>query len=224
MLLPDVREHMDASQYLASLAAEKVLAGLPETWTQLKTEIGVVLGLSSKTERGIRANERIFLDRFRRRISEQNGEDESLSNAQAARLVEILCSEIETSIIPSGPYTRPCLMPNVAASRISSLFDLKGPNLIIDCGRDSLFQTILTAERLLAHDNCRMVLAGGLNGTGGPDGLWAETALILGLTTIETARQAGFPVLGLLTVTIGEDAAGDRSVELKPLDGFDYRV
>ncbi|HEV3446062.1 MAG TPA: polyketide synthase, partial [Gemmataceae bacterium] len=42
MLLPDVREHMDPCQYLVSLAAEQVLARIPDQWPKLRSEIGVV--------------------------------------------------------------------------------------------------------------------------------------------------------------------------------------
>lgn len=214
LLLPDVRDHMDASQYLASLAAEQVLAGLPEGGTSLKNETGVVLGLSSKTDRGMRADERIFLDRFRRLVSTRDRTGETISEAEVTRLVETLCQGVTRENLPSGPYTLPGLMPNVAASRISNLFDLRGPNLVIDRGADSLLQAIFTAERLLLHDNCRMVLAGGLSATAGPDGMWAERALLMGLTTLETAAKLALPVQAVLKVITGEEAAGNGATAL----------
>jgi 3-oxoacyl-(acyl-carrier-protein) synthase/NAD(P)-dependent dehydrogenase (short-subunit alcohol dehydrogenase family) len=223
MLLPDVREHMDASQYLAGLAAEQVLTELAEKWPQWKDDIGVVLGVASKTERGMRANERIFMDRLRRRIATRERAGEVIPDAQVVELVERLCQDIATSNIASGPYSLAGLMPNVAASRISSLFDLKGPNIVIDRGEDSLHQSIVAAERLLVHGNCPLVLAGGISATGGPFGGWAEGVLILGLMTLDSAKKAGVPIRGLLTVCPSGSAVADGAIELQPSAGPDYR-
>lgn len=182
-LLPDVTEHMDASQYLTALAASEILSRLPEAWQELREATGVVMGLEGKTERGARANERIFLDRLRRLAA---GSDEEVLAALTERLAQ--------RNPPSGPYTLSGLMPNVAASRASSLFDLKGPNLVIDMGEDSLFQALRVAAGLIAHGDCRLVLAGGLNAAGrGPGD--AEGLLMLALTDPETARALALPVL-----------------------------
>ena len=71
MLLPDVCEHMDPSQYLICLAAEQVLAKISDQWPRLRSEIGVITGVEAKTQCGIDINQRIFLDRMRRRVSER---------------------------------------------------------------------------------------------------------------------------------------------------------
>jgi acyl transferase domain-containing protein/NAD(P)-dependent dehydrogenase (short-subunit alcohol dehydrogenase family) len=187
-LLPDVTEHMDASQYLAALAAGQILSKLPETWRELRETTGVVMGLEGKTERGVRANERIFLDRLRRLAGSPSGEDP----------LAALMARLRERNLPSGPYTLSGLMPNVAASRVSSLFDLKGPNLVIDRGEDSLFQALKVAARLLSHGDCQMVLAGGLNARGRDDEGETEGALMIALAHPEAARAAGLPVLATL--------------------------
>ncbi len=69
ILLPDVTDHMDPSQYLAALASEKIMDRLSDKRLE-RDDIGVVLGLESKTERGINANKRIFLDRLNRWLAE----------------------------------------------------------------------------------------------------------------------------------------------------------
>ena len=74
-LLPDVTEHMDSGQYLALLAAEQVLPALGERLKELRDEIGIVIGVESKTDRGIRANQRIFLDRLKRKFAEDKTSD-----------------------------------------------------------------------------------------------------------------------------------------------------
>ena len=196
-LLPDVTEHMDPSQFLAALAAEKVLSGLP--WQELREATGVVLGLEGKTERGVRANERIFLDRLRRLAGSPSGD--GLVAALAARLAE--------RNPPSGPYTLSGLMPNVAASRVSSLFDLKGPNLVIDMGAGSLVQALAAAAGLVAHGDCRMVLAGGLHAAARDPrdaDNEAEGVLMLALTTPETARALALPEIATFQVAAPGEA------------------
>ncbi len=198
LLLPDVTDHMDASQYLAALAAEKIFDTLPDGWLDANREgVGVVLGLTSKTERGVRANERIFLDRLHRLFTEQEP-PQSLAPGDAARLLEGVTEVIKTDVIPSGPYTLPGLMPNVAASRIPSLYNLNGPNIVVDRGGRSLFEALHAAGHLLRHGDCAMALAGGLHAFTGHEQADNEAALLLALTTRDTAQQEGLPVLATL--------------------------
>jgi acyl transferase domain-containing protein/NAD(P)-dependent dehydrogenase (short-subunit alcohol dehydrogenase family) len=199
MLLPDVTDHMDASQYLAALAAEKVFEAIPD-WARFKNGMGVVLGLESKTERGVRANERIFVDRLRRQVLavRDNG---TLSNADLNRILDKLVENIRARNVPSGPYTLPGLMPNVTAGRIANMFDLNGPNIVVNMGEHSLLQALFVARQLLAHDDCNIVLAGGINATNANNGGEAEAVFLLALTTLEIARREGFPILSTLSLS-----------------------
>jgi acyl transferase domain-containing protein/NAD(P)-dependent dehydrogenase (short-subunit alcohol dehydrogenase family) len=205
MLLPDVKEHMDASQYLAALAAEKAFAAMPEGWMRFKNSMGVVLGLTSKTERGMRANERVFIDRLRRQVKGHGGRGK-LSSTDLNRILDKLVESIRARNVPSGPYTLPGLMPNVTAGRIANMFDLNGPNIVIDMGEDSLLQSFLVARQLLAHDACKMVLAGGVNASNVSDATLGEAVFLLALTTPEIARREGLPVLS--TISFSESDAG----------------
>lgn len=197
-LLPDVTDHMDASQYLAAMTAGEILSRLPQTWQELRESTGVVLGLEGKTERGVRANERIFLDRLRRLTIEKAGTD---PEALAA-----LTDWLARRNLPSGPYTLSGLMPNVAASRVSSLFDLKGPNLVIDMGDGSLFQALSAAAGLLAHGDCRLVLAGGLHAAARDPETEAEGVLMIALADPEAARAAALPVLATVKLAAEGEA------------------
>jgi acyl transferase domain-containing protein/NAD(P)-dependent dehydrogenase (short-subunit alcohol dehydrogenase family) len=199
MLLPDVTDHMDASQYLAALAAEKVFEGMPD-WVRFKNAMGVVLGLESKTERGVRANERVFVDRLRRQVLafRDNG---TLSKADLNRILDKLVEHIRARNVPSGPYTLPGLMPNVTAGRIANMFDLNGPNIVVNMGEHSLLQALFVARQLLAHDDCKIVLAGGINATNADHEGEAEAVLLLALTTLEIARREGLPVLTTLSLS-----------------------
>ncbi|HYX25522.1 MAG TPA: SDR family NAD(P)-dependent oxidoreductase, partial [Thermoanaerobaculia bacterium] len=216
-LLPDVTDHMDPSQFLTALAAEQILSRLPEGWQELREATGVVVGLEGKTERGVRANERVFLDRLRRLAGPEGPALTALTGKLAQRNP------------PSGPYTLSGLMPNVAASRASSLFDLKGPNLVIDRGEGSLFQALSVAAGLLVHGDCRLVLAGGLNAAGrdadaadAADTAEAEGALMLGLVSPETARALALPVLATLRLA-APDPAGEPAVATDTGNGRRWR-
>jgi 3-oxoacyl-(acyl-carrier-protein) synthase/NAD(P)-dependent dehydrogenase (short-subunit alcohol dehydrogenase family) len=200
MLLPDVTEHMDASQYLAALAAEQVFLTMPADWMRFKDSIGVVLGLTAKTERGGLANQRVFADRLRRQVLEHGGNGK-LSKTDRDRVLAKLVESIRTRNVPSGPYTLPGLMPNVTAGRIANMFDLNGPNIVIDMGDDSLLQSLLAARQLLAHEACKIVLAGGVNANNADDAAQAEAVFLLALTTPETARREGLPVLSMISLS-----------------------
>jgi acyl transferase domain-containing protein/NAD(P)-dependent dehydrogenase (short-subunit alcohol dehydrogenase family) len=214
MLLPDVTDHMDASQYLAALAAEKVFETMPEGWVRFKDAMGVVLGLDSKTERGMRANERIFVDRLRRQVLERS-ENGKLSTADLNRILDKLIESIRARNVPSGPYTLPGLMPNVTAGRIANMFDLNGPNIVLNMGDHSLLQSLFVARQLLAHDDCKIVLAGGINASAPSHGSEAEAVLLLALTTVEMARREGLPILTTLNL-FGSDGKSHIQAEDVP--------
>ena len=214
MLLPDVREHMDASQYLAALGAEQVLGSISDKWPAMRSEIGVVLGVEAKTERGMRANQRIFLDRLKRRVVEAAGTD-----ADAVRIAERLEKTIQSDVIPSGPYTLPGLMPNVVAGRVAHMFDLNGPNIVLDMGSNSLFQCVAAAADFLEHKECKIVLTGGINATrtGGDQ---KEGAFLLALTTVETAKEFSLPIECLVTLSSTAADAATLSADYRGASGI----
>jgi 3-oxoacyl-(acyl-carrier-protein) synthase/NAD(P)-dependent dehydrogenase (short-subunit alcohol dehydrogenase family) len=197
-LLPDVTEHMDAGQYLALLAVEQVLPALGDRLKDLRDEIGIVIGVESKTERGIRANQRIFLDRLKRKFAEDSNSD-GLPLAERAAILDRVCAAVRKDVIPSGPYTLPGLMPNVISGRVASMFELHGPNVVIDMGSNSLFQSLMVARDFLMHGECKAVLAGGLNAVCvTPKD--AEAAFLTVLTTEATARELNLPIACFLTL------------------------
>jgi 3-oxoacyl-(acyl-carrier-protein) synthase/NAD(P)-dependent dehydrogenase (short-subunit alcohol dehydrogenase family) len=206
MLLPDVQEHMDASQYLAALGAERVLSAISAQWPKMRGEIAVVMGVEAKTERGTRANQRIFLDRLKRRVAEAPAQP-GLTQEVAGRIAQRLEEAIHEDVIPSGPYTLPGLMPNVVAGRVAHMFDLNGPNIVLDMGSNSLFQCIAAAADFLGHNECKIVLAGGIN-TARTNAEHSEGACVLALTTLETAKEFSLPVECVLTLESAPVPAG----------------
>jgi acyl transferase domain-containing protein/NAD(P)-dependent dehydrogenase (short-subunit alcohol dehydrogenase family) len=198
MVLPDVTDHMDPGQFLPLLAAERILPVLGDRLKELRGVTGVVIGVESKTERGIRANQRIFLDRLKRRFAE-DPEPDGLPPGARNAILERLCAAVRKDVIPSGPYTLPGLMPNVISGRVAHMFELNGPNVVVDMGSNSLAQSVLVASDFLAHGDSKAVLAGGLNAVRmSKDD--AEAVFLMLLTTEATARELNLPVACLLTV------------------------
>jgi 3-oxoacyl-(acyl-carrier-protein) synthase/NAD(P)-dependent dehydrogenase (short-subunit alcohol dehydrogenase family) len=206
LVLPDVAEHMDASQYLAAMAAEKIAESLPPGVLKSDLRIGVTLGLESKTERGVRANERVFLDRLSRVARSGGASDEVL------RLIRKTVTE---KVIASGPYTLPGLMPNVAASRITHTFNWHGPNIVIDRGTGSFAQALDAGIKLIQAGDCELVLAGAINAWTGHQKGSREAATLLGLASAETAQKNGLPVLARIRT---EGAPGATQVALDSAD------
>jgi acyl transferase domain-containing protein/NAD(P)-dependent dehydrogenase (short-subunit alcohol dehydrogenase family)/acyl-CoA thioesterase FadM len=198
-ILPDVLEHMDRSHRLALRTAYRALAGVP--WKERRKKVGVVLGLRGKTDLSLRVNHRLYADRVRRVTG-------------GGVVVE---SILTSNSLPSGPYTLPGLMPNVAAGRIANFFDLQGPNLVLDAGPGgSLVEAFSLAEQLLNDETCELVLSGGLNAITASEVFdvnanpFGEGALLLAVTTIENASIWGVPVLATVRVDSGgPDRHGD---------------
>jgi len=187
MVLPDVAEHMDATQYLATMAAELVAGNMPaDTLRNGAVRIGVALGLEAKTERGVRANERVFLDRLGRIVK---------ASKSANRVYLGVRQQILATVIPSGPYTLPGLMPNVAASRITHTFDWHGPNIVVDRGVASLPEAIRIGMKFVQAGDCEVVLAGGVHAWVGHERQDQEGVALLAIATADTAAKFKLPVL-----------------------------
>ena len=216
MLLPDVTDHMDPGQHLAMLAAERVLPALGDQLKALRGATGVVIGVESKTERGIRANQRIFLDRLKRQFAEDRQSDSLAPGARNA-ILDRLCAAVQKDVIPSGPYTLPGLMPNVISGRVANMFDLNGPNVVVDMGPNSLAQSILLANEFLANGDSKAVLAGGLNAVRMSE-QDAEAVFLMLLTTEATARELNLPIACLMTVD-GSQASQPAPINYRGASG-----
>ena len=204
-LLPDVIDHTDPSQFLALLAASDALSALPDGWRSIAGETAIVLGIESKTERGTGADERIFRDRLYRLVN--SADIRGSSNAETDRLLEKVIAVIDRRNLPSNAYTLPGLMPNVATGRVANLFDLNGPNVVVDKGRRSLAQALTAGVSFLQHGDCKMVLAGALHAAAHAQDGTGEAVLLLAVTTFAEAQNQGFAVLGVLDLAASDSSS-----------------
>ncbi|MCF7965764.1 MAG: SDR family NAD(P)-dependent oxidoreductase [Methylobacter tundripaludum] len=232
-LLPDAVDQMDTSQLLALLAVEQALQDLKD-WQSIAEDIAVIVGIEGKTTLGISANEMIFKDRLFRQLRDRRN-DFPVNDSEWSALLEQLDTAIQTRNRPSGSYTLPGCMPNVVAGRVANYFNLKGPNMVIDKGAESLAQTFEVATQLLRHGDCKLALLGAINAHGGnlaakssprqsADGAKpvGEAALMLAVTTPDEAAAQGWPVLGLVQV----ETAASQSDGISQAVGataWDYR-
>ncbi|MEU4744255.1 SDR family oxidoreductase, partial [Actinosynnema sp. NPDC023658] len=100
------------------------------------------------------------------------------------------------------------VLPNVIASRIAARYDLHGPCLAIDAGRDGTLAALRVAHRYLRTGELDLALVVAVNGNGttgnavlaglGPLPL-GEGAFLLAVTTSRTAAERGLPVLARLS-------------------------
>jgi NAD(P)-dependent dehydrogenase (short-subunit alcohol dehydrogenase family) len=88
------------------------------------------------------------------------------------------------------------------------MFDLHGPNLVVDMGANSLFQSINVAAGFLANQDCKIVLAGGVNAARtSPEHF--EGAFMMALTTPEIAKEHDLPIE--CYISIGEEGGVQAS-------------
>lgn len=224
-ILPDAADHMDAGQVLAVMAAHAAIEGLAAStvggenaFEALRTRTAVVLGVEGKTGRGIEANHRIYLDFVSRRLAGLIGDRGDLGALRDQLFAEV------RGIIPSNPYTLLGLMPNVIAGRVANVFNLRGPNMVLEAGGESLRESLCLAVKMLQSGECEVVLAGGVNGFAGAEVRAAagrgaqrdvsEAALILSLMRADTALERGFRVLAELAAAPEEPEASSASIHV----------
>jgi acyl transferase domain-containing protein/NAD(P)-dependent dehydrogenase (short-subunit alcohol dehydrogenase family) len=212
-VMPDVLDSMDRSQIMAVKVADQALCAIADQWPQWRREIGVVIGFEGKTRSSVAAVERIYLDRVKRRMSEAIS---SNSSAEAQQLVNRIIDAVRERTRPSGPYTLPGLMPNLVAGRISNLFDLRGPNFVIDAAGASLMQAVRIACSKVRRGDCKVMLAGAIStGVGHVSRLMSaecwrrdrptgEAAMVLAIARGDFAREAGLRPLAVLSTAPAE--------------------
>ena len=190
LMLPDLADDMDISQKLAIRLVDNTVSQLESLDADDHNEIGIVLALTGKSERGVEATMRVLAPRFRRQLGSDRRSVEKLDTAmQQSR--------------PSGAYTLQCMMPNVASGRAALQLDLKGPNFVVDSGPNS-FQSSLKAASLLlragVESGSKLIVVASIDANETQtDGQNGEFAGALALTTKSFATARGLEVVGSLS-------------------------
>lgn len=175
-VLPDIAEDMDPTQTLALDVVGRALASVdPGT----RHDTALVLVHEGKTERGREATQAVMVDHLKRRLG---------PGPWSARI-----DAVRSGLRPSGPYTLQGMMPNVAAGRAASRFDLRGPNFAIDAGPEGLDRA-LAAARLLVGDSASLVIVAAISAAGSVLPGRREGAAAFVVTTASRAAELGLPV------------------------------
>jgi 3-oxoacyl-(acyl-carrier-protein) synthase len=206
-LRADVVDQLDVSQLASIAGAEKALARLPG-WRGCRERLGVVAGMVGRTARALAASERLYRDELQRLLTTSHG-DLGLERADAERVARKLHQMIGSTTAPLTPHTLMGLLPNIAAARVAALFDLHGPNLVIDAGDRSILEVLAAANRWLERGAADVMLACLLRLEARDRPRADEAALVLALTTPAFARDHSWQILAELVVGAhGEDKIG----------------
>ncbi|MFJ4654203.1 SDR family oxidoreductase [Nocardia sp. NPDC088792] len=216
-LPPGLMRAIDRCQLMVLACARSIQAGLGEFWTENRSEIGVILGHFGETRNALLYASRCYLDDAAAALRA----DPSLADEPwLDGVLADIAADIRDSVPPATENTFPGMMPNVIPARVANYFGLNGLNMTVDTGFTAAASAIDVAARYLRTGELRMVLAGGINGNsteeqrvllGGllpPGARIAEGAFLLALTTEETAREAGLPVIGFVE-SVSADIAAD---------------
>ncbi len=174
---------------------------------ELRGQTSIVLALGGKTERAVEATLRVLTSRLTR----------DLAGLPAAEAIERTARKAR----PSGPYTLQCMMPNVSAGRAALLFNLNGPNFVVDAGENSLEAAFSSAGLLLRggdKSGTKLVVVAAINANRWPVPMTDaakivnEYAAALAVTTRYYADELGLNVLCPLKSVYGsQNGSDDRS-------------
>ncbi len=210
LVLPDVQDAMDRSQVLATAAAFGALNSAQGELGGWRDTTGVFLGHEGKTQLSVLTNQRLYADQLRRVL-------------RASPLTDALLASID-ELPASGPYTLPGSMPNVAAGRVANHLRLRGPNLVVDAGRGSLFAALEQAEQNLRRGDCEIAIAGAVCGTSLPEfdrGMpLQEGAVALATCTPDFAREHGLPVIAVIELHDSYDTPPTLAVDRRGATGM----
>ena len=193
IVLPELVDDMDISQTLSVKLTDEIISNLPGFSDEMRTRTSFVLAFQGKTERGVEATARVMNSRFQRQLGDN------------ASMVSVLAEGYRRAR-PSGSYTLQCMMPNVATGRAALLFNLNGPNFVVDAGADSISSAIESASLLLrsGHESgTKLVVVAAIDASSNSlpkaksDAIQSdEFAMAIGITTRSTAAEQGWEILG----------------------------
>ncbi|MFH8755956.1 SDR family oxidoreductase [Streptomyces atroolivaceus] len=192
---------VDPCQLMALQVAARFAAEHGELWADLRETTGVIAAHTG-IPRGLVGTSVRCYARDATWALEQQGHDPAFS--QTAERLE----RARQAYPATTEDSQAGVLPNVIASRIAARYDLHGPSMAVDAGRDSTIAALRVAHRYLRTGELDLALIVAVNGNGseesavlagsGPTPL-GEGAFLLAVTRSETAAKRGLPVLARLS-------------------------
>ncbi|MDQ1005673.1 3-oxoacyl-(acyl-carrier-protein) synthase [Streptomyces sp. V4I23] len=223
-LPPPTLRSTDRAQLMLLAAAAHLPKSVHVACERMRDTTGVVVGHMGPTRNSVNYALRCHLKNLRRLVQANTDTGtEWIDSAGLERVEELVRSEV-----PAGDDAMlPGIMPNIIASRVAALRDLRGLNMVIDSGPDSSLDALRTAERYLRHGSLEVVLVAAVSGnstpelsaiieqTGGPE--VAEGAFVLAVTRASTAKREGMTVLASLRTATGPSEPAHLPTNCRPL-------
>lgn len=192
---------VDPCQLMALQVAARFVAEHGELWAEIRETTGVIAAHTG-VPRGLVGTAVRCYARDATWALERQGQDPAFS--QTAQKLERVRQQYPATTEDSQAG----VLPNVIASRIAARYDLHGPSMAVDAGRDSTLAALRVAQRYLRTGELDLALVVAVNGNGseesavlagsGPTPL-GEGAFLLAMTRSETAAKRGLPVLARLS-------------------------
>ncbi|QKV74027.1 SDR family oxidoreductase [Amycolatopsis sp. Hca4] len=205
-----VSDAIDRTQLMALAVAGRFAAEHGPLWQGREETTGVVAAHYGPALSWYHSALRCYADDL---LAVAPGELDPGEFAEAARAAG---EAVRAGTAASTPDTQPGLMGNVIASRIANRYNLNGPVQLADAGPAATAHAIQTAVRHLRGGALDLALVLSVNGNSTEElrtllsrGPLGEGAFLFALARESTAAEAGWPVLGDISIApgTGEPAA-----------------
>ncbi|NGO74119.1 beta-ketoacyl synthase [Streptomyces sp. YC504] len=196
-LPPATHPSLDRSHLMTMHAMHELAGHRDPPWANDGERTGVFVGHLGPTKGSIEYTLRVGADDLGRRIEDAGVEGLSMTAAEFAAAVRERVRRAD-----SDTYTG--FICNVIASRVAVQFDLHGPALALDAGRDAALAALHAARRCLEAGDIDFALvlavsantaSGALLLDGEPEGPLREGVFTLVLTRASRAGALGLPLL-----------------------------
>ncbi|PSL52511.1 beta-ketoacyl synthase-like protein [Saccharothrix carnea] len=208
---------VDPCQLMALQVAARFAAEHGEMWADVRETTGVIAAHTGMPRALVGTAVRCYAHDATWLLG-RHGDDPAFSHV--AQRLEKIRQQLPATTEDSQAGT----LPNVIASRIAARYDLHGPCMAIDAGRDGTLAALRVAHRYLRTGELDLALVVAVNGNGSTENVvlaglgsapLGEGAFLLAVTTNRTAEERGLPVLARLSFDDAPQerppAAGDRS-------------
>ncbi|WEV47403.1 beta-ketoacyl synthase N-terminal-like domain-containing protein [Bifidobacterium sp. ESL0690] len=148
---PVLVSHMDVTQRLAILAAKDIMEDVRK---EPKDTVGALFGQPSGLAVGGRRELRIRLVEVNAAIDRS-----SMAADDKERVKQWIDHQVKARIEKTSEASLPGYMDNIISGRVANMFDLTGPNYIVDAGTDSFGTTLELAQlQLSSHEADAMIV------------------------------------------------------------------
>ncbi|MEV7104167.1 SDR family oxidoreductase [Streptomyces atroolivaceus] len=192
---------VDPCQLMALQVAARFAAEHGEIWADIRETTGVVAAHTGMPRGLVGTAVRCYAPDATW-VLDQHGSDAAFSHVAEA------LERTRQSFPATTEDSQAGVLPNVIASRIAARYDLHGPSMAVDAGRDGTIAALRTAHRYLRTGQLDLALIVAVNGNGTAENAvlanlestpLGEGAFLLAVTRSDTAQERKLPVVAQLS-------------------------